>query len=58
VSWDGGRLSLDAVAAAEGHVAEIEDDGADRIRVRFNGPNESRIEVRVENGEIRERIEG
>jgi hypothetical protein len=58
VSFDGMRLSLDSVAAALGHEAEIEDDRGDRIRVRFTGPNESRIEVRVENGEIRERIEG
>ena len=58
MSFDGTRLSLDSVAAADGHEAEIEDDSADRVRVRFSGPNESRIEVRVENGEIRERIEG
>lgn len=58
VSFDGTRLSLDSVAAADGHEAEIEDDSADRVRVRFTGPNESRIEVRVDDGELRERIDG
>ena len=35
---------------AAGHTAEIEDDTPTRIRVRFRGPADSRIEVRVEGG--------
>jgi hypothetical protein len=57
VSWDGSALSLDAVNPAAGHQAEIEDDTATRVRVRFRGPDESRIEIRFENGQITERID-
>jgi hypothetical protein len=46
-------LSLLDVSAADGFEAEVEDERADRIRVRFEGDDgDSRIEVRVENGEI------
>ena len=57
VTWNGAALSLDAVNPADGHTAEIEDNTPTRIRVRFRGPAESRIEVRVENGEVTERID-
>jgi hypothetical protein len=57
VTWNGSALSLDAVNPADGHTAEIEDNTPTRIRVRFRGPAESRIEVRVENGEVTERID-
>ena len=50
VVWDGSALDLTAVNPAAGHEAEVEDDSASRVRVRFRGPAESRIEVRVENG--------
>jgi hypothetical protein len=57
VSWDGSALSLDSVNPAAGHTAEIEDDTAARVRVRFLGPAESRIEIRFENGQVTERID-
>ena len=57
VSWNGSALSLDAVTPAEGYSAEIEDQRADRVRVRFEGAGDSRIEIRVEDGEVRDRIE-
>jgi hypothetical protein len=50
VSWDGSSLRLLSVDPAAEHESEIEDETAVRIRVRFRGPNDSRIEVRVENG--------
>jgi hypothetical protein len=50
VSWDGSSLRLVSVDPAAGHEAEVEDDTAARIRVRFRGPDDSRIEVEVENG--------
>lgn len=57
VSWNGSALSLDAVTPAAGYTAEVEDQSADRVRVRFEGDGDSRIEIRVEDGEVRERIE-
>jgi hypothetical protein len=57
VSWDGSALSLDAVNPAEGHTAETEDDSSTRVRVRFRGSTDSRIEVRFENGQVTERID-
>lgn len=57
VSWNGSALSLDAVTPAAGYTAEVEDQSADRVRVRFEGAGDSRIEIRVEDGEVRERIE-
>ena len=57
MTWNGSALSLDAVNPADGHTAEIEDETATRVRVRFRGPAESRIEVRVENGQVTERID-
>jgi hypothetical protein len=53
VTWNGSSLSLTAATPAPGHVAEVEDSGNTRVRVRFSGPEESRIEVRVEGGEVR-----
>lgn len=57
VTWDGTALRLVSVDPAAGHESEIEDETAARIRVRFRGPNESRIEVRVENGTPTVRID-
>lgn len=57
VSWNGSALSLLAVAPAEGFQSEIEDNQSLRIRVRFRGDDgDSRIEVRVSNGELIETI--
>lgn len=54
VNWDGDALSLLSAAPAPGFVAEVEEQEADLIRVRFRGdPDDSRIEVRVDNGELR-----
>ncbi len=54
VSWNGTALSLLSAAPAPDFVAEVEEQSADRIRVRFRGePDDSRIEVRVDNGELR-----
>ena len=49
-SWNGSSLDLLSTQPASGHTVEIEDDTSTRIRVRFRGPSESRIEVRVEGG--------
>ncbi len=57
VSWNGSSLSLDSVNPAAGYTAEIEDNAATRIRVRFRGPGDSRIEVRFENGQVTSRID-
>ena len=57
MTWNGSALTLDAVNPTDGHTAEIEDETATRIRVRFHGPAESRIEVRIENGQVTERID-
>lgn len=66
VTWDGSRLTLDAVTPNAGFSAQVEEQSSDRVRVDFesdegnsgSGNNESRIEVRVHNGEVREEIEG
>ncbi len=49
-SWNGSSLDLLSTQPASGHTVEIEDDTPTRIRVRFRGPSDSRIEVRVEGG--------
>jgi hypothetical protein len=58
VTWNGTALLLDAVNPAAGETSEIEDNAATRIRVRFRGSIDSRIEIRYENGEVTPRIEG
>ena len=53
VGWDGSALSLQGVSPAVGFDADVEDDQADRIRVRFQGDDgDFRIEIRLENGEL------
>jgi hypothetical protein len=53
VGWDGSALSLLEVSAAVGFAAEVEDEQADRIRVRFEGDGgDFRIVIRLEDGEI------
>jgi hypothetical protein len=56
VSWNGTALSLVSVSPTAGAVAEIEDQEPLRIRVRFVGADDSRIEVRVASGELIETI--
>ena len=52
VDWNGDSFTLLTVAAAPGFEAEIEDQRATRIRVRFRGDDDVRIELRVENGQL------
>ena len=49
-SWNGSSLDLLSIQPAAGYTAETEDDTPTRIRVRFRGAGDSRIEVRVEGG--------
>jgi hypothetical protein len=45
------------VSPAPGYVAEIKDQASDRVRVEFdNGDSRWRIEIEVDDGQIRERI--
>ena len=56
VTWNGSVLSLDAVSPSAGFEAEIDDQASDRVRVEFdNGDADWRIEVRFDDGAIRER---
>ena len=62
VTWNGSSLSLDAINPAPGFVAEIEDAGGSRVRVDFesdggSGGDDSRIEVRVEDGRLEVRVD-
>jgi len=53
VRWDGTALHLEGTAPAVGFDPDVEDDLADRIRVRFRGDDgDFRIEIRFEDGEI------
>ena len=50
---DGAGLTLVSVNPAPGYAEEIEDQRADRVRVRFRTATDSwRIEVRIENGQM------
>ena len=53
VRWDGVALSLQQVVPGAGFTHEVEDELADRIRVRFERDDgDFRIEIRVEDGEV------
>jgi hypothetical protein len=53
VQWNGAVLDLQLATPAAGFEAEVEDDLADRVRVRFRGAGgDVRIELRVEDGEV------
>lgn len=56
VDWSGSALSLQSVAPRPGFDAEIEDESATRIRVRFRGDDDSRIEVRARDGKVEHTI--
>ena len=56
VDWNGASLSLLSVEPAAGYAAEIEDQTSSRIRVRFRGDDDARIEVRVNDGQVEEVI--
>ena len=50
--WDGAALTLLDVTPAAGFDSEVEDERPDRIRVRFEGDGDFRIEIRVVDGQI------
>jgi len=52
-----GATGARVVEPAADHTAEIEDNSATRVRVRFRGPAESRIEIRYEGGQVTQRID-
>jgi hypothetical protein len=53
VRWDGVALNLQQVVPGAGFTHDVEDELADRIRVRFEGDGgDFRIEIRVEDGEV------
>ncbi|MGH9133365.1 MAG: hypothetical protein ACRDZZ_05465 [Ilumatobacteraceae bacterium] len=53
VRFDGAALNLEDVAAADGFDPEVEDERADRIRVRFRGDSgDVRIEIRLQDGQV------
>ena len=52
VRWDGTALTLLDVTPAAGFGSEVEDERPDRIRVRFEGDGDFRIEIRVVDGQI------
>ena len=52
VIWDGSTLALGPVEPAAGYAAEVEDEEPDRVRVRFRGGDDPRIDCRVENGRL------
>ncbi len=58
VTWTGTAFVLDSVSASAGFSAEIEDQRWDRIRVRFHGQADTRIEVRIsdDNNQVRVKI--
>ena len=57
VNWNGAALTLVSTAPAPGYVTEIEDQSAERIRVRFRSDTgDSRIEVRVRDGHVEHTI--
>jgi hypothetical protein len=57
VTWTGSSFSLGAVSPAAGYSAEIEDQAWDRIRVDFEGPDDHRVEVRIDDGQLRVRVD-
>lgn len=57
VTWSGTSLTLNSVAPAPGFRAEIEDLSSSRVRVDFGGDDDARIEVRVDDGRLRVRID-
>jgi hypothetical protein len=56
VDWNGTSLSLLAVQPAAGYTAEVEDQTSSRIRVRFRGDDDARIEIRADDGQVVEII--
>ena len=57
VSWSGTALGLVSVSPAGGYRADVEEAAWDRIRVDFDGADDSRIEVRLHDGRIQVRVD-
>lgn len=58
VSIAGNSVVLVSASPADGYSADIRKDGPDEVDVRFEaGDAESRIEVRVQNGQVRQDVE-
>ena len=58
MSWSGSALSLGSMSPAAGFTPEVEDNQADRVRVRFRSDSDdARIEVRVNDGQLEVRID-
>ena len=56
MDWNGAALTLVSVDPANGYSAEIEEQSTARIRVRFRGDDDRRIEVRVRDGRVEHSI--
>ena len=57
VTFARGALTLDATKPAAGYQADVHTNKPDDVEVRFsNGTRESRIRIRIENGQVRTEI--
>jgi hypothetical protein len=52
VRFSGGRLTLVSYGAAPGYAAEVHSNDPDDVEVRFSGPEDRRIRIRVEEGHL------
>jgi hypothetical protein len=52
VRFSGGRLTIVSYAAAAGYTADVHRNDPDDVEVRFSGPDDRRIRVRVEEGHL------
>ena len=52
VGFSSGRLTIVSYAAAAGYTAEVHRNDPDDVEVRFSGPDDRRIRIRVENGRL------
>ena len=58
VTWSGTAFTLNSVSPSAGFDVDIEEQSWDRIRVDFDGDDvEARIEVRLDDGQLRLRID-
>jgi hypothetical protein len=57
VRFSGGKLTLVSYRAALGYSAEVHNNDPDDVEVRFSGPDERRIRIRVEEGRLSEETE-
>lgn len=57
VRYSDGNLTLVSYRAAPGYTAEVHNTDPQDIEVRFSGPDDRRIRIRVEEGHLSEEIE-